>query len=112
MSNVVLVSDGGSNGNIEVDTDEILTIVGKINDSAMELDDYIGKIDGFLGNISDAWQGKDANVFVEGLKGDYISELRKLKEAMDNYKDFLNNVPGKYDTLDSDGSSLFSGIEV
>ena len=97
---------------VKVSNDRISQVSSNMMSVVDEIDDYITKINSTLSNVSNAWEGKDANVFVLGLEDIYISELRKLKETIKEYADYLNKIPDKYLNIDSEGANTFGSIEV
>ena len=77
------------------------SIVSDTEDLKKEIDNLLNSIE----KLNTIWQGKDATKYVTGLKEDCILELNKYHDILQDYGNYLQNVPQGYDILDSIFSS-------
>ena len=58
-----------------------------------------------IDDINQAWQGADALKYINAMREKYIVVLRELKDFIDEYTIYLNNIPEAYSILDEAFSS-------
>ena len=62
--------------------------------------DDIAKLNGVIDGINNAWDGADALKYVNDMRDKYIYKLKELSSILENYGEYLKNVPGAYEILD------------
>lgn len=78
-------------------------INNKANSIMTNIDDlysYLNELDDLISNINVAWRGNDVLKLVNSMREKYIKETRNLLEELQEYQDYLSNIPKAYELLD------------
>ena len=86
---------------VVVDAIEIRKKATLLKSYSDSLEDEIVKIKNIVSNISASWSGDDAVKYVDVLQEKYILGLNELKQIIDDYAIYLNNIPEAYEILDN-----------
>ena len=86
---------------VVVDAIEIRKKATLLKSYSDSLEDEIVKIKNIVNNISASWSGDDAVKYVDVLQEKYILGLNELKQIIDDYAVYLNNIPEAYEILDN-----------
>ena len=84
-----------------VEKNEIDTLARELYNYSEEFGDEIKKIRNIAGNIGTVWSGNDASKYIEVLQEKYILGLEDLKQIIEEYAIYLNNIPEAYELLDN-----------
>lgn len=95
---------------ISYNSGTIQSFASKMQVYSENITDEIKKIRKIISDISNAWTGDDASKYISVLQDRYILGLEQLKEIIDEYAVYLNNVPGAYELLDEFYSSKYIEI--
>lgn len=91
--------------NVYIDKDQVLAKADLIISDLEEFGNQISKLLAVIENINSAWDGDDALSYINILKERYIVNLNEFLKVMNDYSDYLKNVPGAYELLDEIFSS-------
>jgi len=83
-----------------VKCDEIKSLATEASNYSEQLADEIKKIRNIIDNIGMAWNAADAKRYSDVVREKYILGLEALKEVIDEYVVYLNNIPEAYELLD------------
>ena len=89
---------------------ELKSLASEMSNYSEELGEEIKKIRNIVENIEVSWQGPDAAKYINALKERYILGLEELKEIINEYTVYLNNLPEAYELLDNVYSSKHIGV--
>ena len=85
--------------NVSIDYANVKLLSDKLTGYSEQFDSEIRNIKNIVENVSKAWGGDDATKYIE-VMNEYIMELEKIKEFIDIYSNYLENIPGVYELLD------------
>ena len=85
---------------IIVNGEEIKNYALQLKECSFSLENEIKKISNIISNISASWNGNDATKYVNIMQEKYILGLEELKQVIDEYIIYLNNIPEVYELLD------------
>ena len=86
---------------INVDSEEIKALASQLHDCSFSLETEIKNITNIISNISTVWTGNDATKYVNIMQEKYVLGLEELKNIIDEYAVYLNNIPEAYEILDN-----------
>ena len=75
-------------------------IVSDLQAEKENITSYITKLDSELGNINNAWKGKDATKYTAKMQDDYKVLLTEFNESLQSYIDYLSHVFEEYKKVD------------
>lgn len=78
----------------------ITTSANSINEHIDEITRSINKIQDYMANVSNVWQGNDATSYVNKFRNEAIPELQNYVKIMKDYQKFLSEVYPIYKSLD------------
>lgn len=96
-----LLIRGGDFMDIYIDTAQVRSIVKQMRQYSSNLNDIVVQLTSIIDNIENAWQGSDATIYVERLRSKCITDIKILNKLLEQYENYLSNVPGAYETLDN-----------
>lgn len=85
---------------IYIDEAGIKSTSDSLTEEARSLLTQINMLNRTIDDINQAWQGTDALKYINVMREKYIVALHELKDFIDEYTIYLNNIPGAYSTLD------------
>lgn len=85
---------------VYIDKDSVSSEANTIISDLDEFKVQINKLLSVIENINSAWDGNDALKYVNTLKEKHIPNLNEFLENLNDYSDYLKNVPGAYELLD------------
>lgn len=88
-----------------VKSHEIKSLASEMSNYSEELGEEIKKIRNVVDKVGAAWSGQDASKYINVLQEKYILGLEELKEIINEYTVYLNNLPEAYELLDNVYSS-------
>jgi hypothetical protein len=86
--------------NVTIKKNEVLKISNSIIANAEDFESNIKKLLNIIEGINLAWEGADALKYINTLKDKYIVELNGLVDVINQYGEYLKNVPEAYMLLD------------
>lgn len=85
---------------IKVKRKEINQSANKLINSSEELKKEKESVRTILGSINEVWNGLDAIKYIEVLESKYVIELEILCDCIENYGNYLKNIPDDYTKID------------
>jgi len=85
---------------VEITKSTTTSIGRQIISDADEFRDCTNQLDRVIDNIAAAWTGDDATLFTGVVKSRHIAGLHELADTINEYGQFLANVPEAYVVLD------------
>lgn len=85
---------------ITVNKNSISKAADEMLDANLGIESEIKKFLNIVSNINEAWKGSDALAYVERLSNTYIPKLQEYSKYINNYGEYLKNIPGAYELLD------------
>lgn len=85
---------------IIIKSDDVKKYGNQLIENCNEFENYIKKFDYLIDSINVAWEGNDSLKYVNTMKEKYLFSLEKLNSILEEYGDYLRDVPDVYATLD------------
>ena len=85
---------------IEITKASVDKIIGDLQAEKNNIGTFMTKLDTELGDVNNAWSGKDATKYTKIMRNDYKRVLKELNDSYQSYIDFLSNVYSEYKKVD------------
>ena len=85
---------------IEITKASVDKIISDLQAEKNNIGTFMTKLDTELGDVNNAWSGKDATKYTKIMKNDYKRVLKELNDSYQSYIDFLGNVYNEYKKVD------------
>lgn len=72
------------------------TIISDLEEFKVQINKFLSVIE----NINSAWDGEDALKYINTLKEKHVPNLNEFLDFLNDYSNYLKNVPGAYELLD------------
>lgn len=86
---------------IRVNKTGIKNVGKQLSTDAEKLHSEAQKINSIINELAGYWEGADRNKVVGIIKDTYLINMEKAKKRIGSYGEYLQKVPGVYDTLDN-----------
>lgn len=91
---------------IEINTDTIIKQSNLLARQSEELDTQIKTLNSVIEKIDNAWQGDDANKFIQTLAEKDLNKYKEMKSKTEEYSIYLTKAMEYYNTLDDTFKSM------
>ena len=90
---------------IKINKNEVVKMGNRIISESSDFSNEIKKFNNAIEKINIAWQGDDSLKYINVMRDKYIVGLKELADVIEEYGDYLKNVPEAYSILDETFSS-------
>ncbi len=97
---------------VRVTKSDLLNTGNEISEINEDIKKNIGDITTKLEGVNEAWKSPGSRRFVNALLDDYLYDLNKLSEAIEDYANFLKYVYPTYDEVERTYKSKIDSIGV
>lgn len=96
--------------NVIINEPNIANYGKQIIDYSNKFEDEIKKFSMLIDEINTIWEGKDAVKFVNTINEKHKVKFEELKGILDEFGEYLEQVPNTYSTLDDTFSSKYIDV--